>query len=204
MDASNYSLSDIRAATEGDRDDGFGGGAWWIIILFLFVFMGGGGMWGNRQGEFGQYATAASQQEILFGQQFQGLNSALQRISDGICNSTYALNNSITGEGRNMQMQLADCCCKTQTAIANLAAQTDRQTCAITTAIHAEGEQTRALMQADTIQQLRDKVNELQLGQSQCAQNAYLVNTLRPYPVPAYNPCGCQCGGSFSGAFGVM
>lgn len=204
MDASNYSLADIRAATEGDRDDGFGNGAWWIIILFLFVFMGGGGLWGNRQSDYGQYATAASQQEILYGQQFQGLNSALQRISDGICNSTYALNNAITGEGRNMQMQMADCCCKTQTAIANLAAQTDRQTCAITTAIHAEGEQTRALMQANTIQQLRDKVNELQLGQSQCAQNAYLVNTLRPYPVPTYNACGGQCGGSFSGAFGVM
>lgn len=203
MDASNYSLADIRAATENDRDDGFGGGAWWIIILFLFVFMGGGNLWGNRQSDYGQYATAASQQEILYGQQFQGLNSALQRISDGLCNSTYALNNSITGEGRNMQMQLADCCCKTQTAIANLAAQTDRQTCAITTAIHAEGEQTRALMQADTIQQLRDKVSELQLGQSQCAQNAYLVNTLRPYPVPAYNPCGCQCGGNFGGAFAM-
>lgn len=203
MDASNYSLADIRAATENDRDDGFGGGAWWIIILFLFVFMGGGGLWGNRQSDYGQYAMAASQQEILYGQQFQGLNSALQRISDGICNSTYALNNAITGEGRNMQMQLADCCCKTQTAIANLAAQTDRQTCAITTAIHAEGEQTRALMQADTIQQLRDKVSELQLGQSQCAQNAYLVNTLRPYPVPAYNPCSCQCGGNFGGAFAM-
>lgn len=203
MDASNYSLADIRAATEGDRDDGFGGGAWWIIILFLFVFMGGGNLWGNRQSDYGQYAMAASQQEILYGQQFQGLNSALQRISDGICNSTYALNNAITGEGRNVQMQLADCCCKTQTAIANLAAQTDRQTCAITTAIHAEGEQTRALMQADTIQQLRDKVSELQLGQSQCAQNAYLVNTLRPYPVPAYNPCGCQCGGNFGGAFAM-
>nr|DAG80718.1 MAG TPA: hypothetical protein [Caudoviricetes sp.] len=203
MDASNYSLADIRAATEGDRDDGFGGGAWWIIILFLFVFMGGGNLWGNRQSDYGQYAMAASQQEILYGQQFQGLNSALQRISDGTCNSTYALNNAITGEGRNVQMQLADCCCKTQTAIANLAAQTDRQTCAITTAIHAEGEQTRALMQADTIQQLRDKVSELQLGQSQCAQNAYLVNTLRPYPVPAYNPCGCQCGGNFGGAFAM-
>lgn len=61
----NYSLSDLRAAVDGGNDGwGNGGGAWWIIILFLFVFMGGG--WGmNRQGEFGQYATAASQQEIL-------------------------------------------------------------------------------------------------------------------------------------------
>lgn len=40
----------------------------------------------------------------------------------------------------------------------------DRQTCDITTAIHSEGEQTRALMQANTIQQLRDKVNALELA----------------------------------------
>ena len=67
----NYSLSDLRAAV-GDEGKGFGGGmgAWWIIILFLFVFMGGGfGAWNRQQvqpGEFGQYATAASQQQINF------------------------------------------------------------------------------------------------------------------------------------------
>lgn len=79
-----YSLSDLRAAT-GDGN-GFGGnGAWWIVILFLFCFMGGG-FWGNRQGEFGQYATAASQQEILFGQHFGQLNDRLTNLGNGVCN----------------------------------------------------------------------------------------------------------------------
>ena len=57
----NMSLSDIAAVTRGNDNDGWGqGGAWWIIILFLFVLMGGnGGFWGNRTGEFGQYATRA-------------------------------------------------------------------------------------------------------------------------------------------------
>ena len=83
-----YALSDLRAAT-GDGN-GFGGnGAWWIVILFLFCFMGGG-FWGNRQGEFGQYATAASQQEILFGQQFGQLNDRIANLGNGVCNLGYA------------------------------------------------------------------------------------------------------------------
>lgn len=130
----NYSLSDLAAVT---RDgDGWGnGGAWWIIILFLFVFMGGG--WGgfNRQGEFGQYATAASQQEILFGQQFGQINDRLTNLGNGICNLGYEMQGNIGQLGKEMalaqngtnmaimqsangiQAQLAECCCTTQRAI---------------------------------------------------------------------------------------
>ena len=64
-----YSLADLAAV----NNEGFGGnGAWWIIILFLFAFMNGGFGF-NNVGDFGQYATAASQQQILFGQEFQNL-----------------------------------------------------------------------------------------------------------------------------------
>lgn len=176
----NMSLSDI-AAVVGDKD-GFGGGsAWWIIILFLFVFMGGG-FWGNNQrGELDRYATAASQQEILFGQQFGQINDRLTNIGNGICNLGYEmqggfgqlgkevalgqsnLNQTIMGTGNTLSRQLSDCCCENRLAVANLGAQMDRQTCEITTAIKAEGEATRALMQANTIQQLRDQVTALQM-----------------------------------------
>ena len=89
----NYSLSDLRAAVDGGNDN-WGGGAWWIIILFLFVFMGGG--WGmNRQGEFGQYATASSQQEILFGQQFGQLNDRLTNVGNGICSLGYEMQGNV-------------------------------------------------------------------------------------------------------------
>ena len=131
----NYSLSDLRAAVDGGNDGwGNGGGAWWIIILFLFVFMSGG--WGmNRQGEFGQYATAASQQEILFGQQFGQLNDRLTNIGNGICNLGYEMqgnigqlgkemalaqngtNMAIMQTGNSIQSQMAQCCCETQRAI---------------------------------------------------------------------------------------
>ena len=49
---------------------------------------------------------------------------------------------------------------------------------------------------------LRDKVAELQLAQSQCAQNAYLTNTIRPYPVPAYPACRPSCDGGWGWNYG--
>lgn len=185
----NYSLSDLRAAV-GD-DGAFGGnGAWWVILLFLFWGFNGNG-W-NRQGEFGQYATAASQQEILFGQQFGQINDRLTSIGNGICDSTFALNNSITTEGRSLSSQLAQCCCDNRLATANLAAQMDRQTCDITTAIHAEGEATRALIQTNEIQALRDKVSSLEMDSRFCGVVRYPMS----YSYSAGNSpfCGCGCG----------
>lgn len=191
---SNYSLADIAAATGEDREDNW----MWIIILFLFLFgFGGNGI--NRPND-------ATTQEILFGQQFQGLDQKIDRIGNGICDSTFALNNSITSEGRALQNQLASCCCDTNRNIDAVRHENAQNTCAITTAIHAEGEQTRALITANEVQALRDKVQELSLAQSQCAQNAYLTQTLRPFPVPAYqvsNPyCGCGAGCNNYGFYG--
>lgn len=205
----NYSLSDLAAVTK-DADGMAGNGAWWIIILFLFVIMGGG--WGgfNRQGEFGQYATAASQQEILFGQQFGQLNDRLTNIGNGICNLGYEMqsnigqlgkeialaqagtNTTIMQTGNNIQSQIAQCCCDNRLATANLSAQMDRQTCDITTAIHAEGEQTRALMQANEIQQLRDKVSALEADNRMYGVVRYpngYTYTAGPSPF-----CGCNSG----------
>lgn len=45
----NYSLADIRAATDHDNDSFDGQGGWfWIVVLFLFMFGFGGNGWGNR------------------------------------------------------------------------------------------------------------------------------------------------------------
>lgn len=187
----NYSLSDLRAAVDGGNDGWGNGGAWWIIILFLFVFMGGG-FWGNRQGEFGQYATAASQQEILFGQQFGQLNDRLNNIGNGICDSTFALNNAITTEGRNLSAQLAQCCCDNRLATANLSAQMNQNTCDIVNAIHAEGESTRALIQTNEIQSLRDKVSSLEMDSRMCGVVRYPMGyTYNAGPSPF---CGCNSG----------
>lgn len=177
----DFSLSDLKAAL-GDNNGTFGGGGLLlVVILFLFFVMFGGGWGNNQRGDLDRYATAASQQEILFGQQFGQINDRLTNIGNGICNLGYEmqggfgqlgkevalgqsnLNQAIMGTGNALSRQLGDCCCENRLAVANLGAQMDRQTCEITTAIKAEGEATRALMQANTIQQLRDQVNALQM-----------------------------------------
>lgn len=205
----NYSLSDLAAVSK-DNDGWGGGGAWWIIILFLFVFMGGG--WGgfNRQGEFGQYATAASQQEILFGQHFGQLNDRITNVGNGLCTLGYEMqgnigqlgrevalaqagtNTTIMQTGNSIQGQIAQCCCDNRLATANLSAQMDRQTCDITTAIHAEGEATRAMMQANELQALRDKVASLEMDNRMCGVVRY-PNGLT-YSAGSSPFCGCNSG----------
>lgn len=206
----NYSLSDLAAVTR-DTEGAFGGNAWWVILLFLFWGFNGNN-WGNRQGEFGQYATAASQQEILFGQQFGQLNDRVTNLGNGICSLGYDMqgsigqlgkevalaqagtNTTIMQTGNNIQAQLAQCCCDNRLATANLAAQMDRQTCDITTAIHAEGEATRALIQTNEIQSLRDKVNSLEMDSRFCGVVRYPMSysySAGNSPFCGCNTCGC-------------
>lgn len=114
----------------------FGGdGAWWIIILFLFVFCGWGnnGWGGNGNGASTQgYDTRA---DIQRGFDNNAVINKLDSITNGICDSTYALNNAITSDFSaaelsrcnmqsafmqqmfNMQMANQQCCCDTQREI---------------------------------------------------------------------------------------
>lgn len=196
MDSYTMTPADVRAVTDGARDDGFGmGGGWmWIIVLFLFMFgFGGGGMWGNR----GQGLT---QMEMQQGFDTQEIVRKLDGINYGLCQGFYAQNTTmlngfagVTTAVRDAQFAAQQCCCETNRNIDSVRYEAQKNVCDITTAIHAEGEATRALIQQNELQALRDKVSELQLAQSQCAQNAYLTGTLRPYPVPAYHVCG-PCG----------
>lgn len=95
-------------------------------------------------------------------------------------------------------------------------AENFKNTCDITTAIHAEGEATRALINANTMQDLRDRLEakdrdlltaNFQLSQQAQSQN--IINSLRPVPTPAYltcspyfaynyGGCGCGCNGNFN------
>ena len=79
--------------------------------------------------------------------------------------------------------------------------------CEVSNAIHAEGEATRALINANTIQELRDRLEardrdlltaNFQLSQQ--AQNAYLINEIRPCARPAYITCSPYTTASFCGA----
>lgn len=212
----NYSLADIAAATRNNDDNGFGigsgGGIFFLAILFLFfAMMGGGtGLFGNRTGEYGQYATAASQQEILYGQQFGQLNDRLTNVGNGICNLGYEMqgsigqlgkevalaqagtNTTILQTGNGIQAQLAQCCCDNRLATANLAAQMDKQTCAINSNIDAKFAELQKNQLEQTIAAQAQRINQLELASQMYGvvkyPNGYSYNA-GPSPF-----CGCNNG----------
>lgn len=200
---SNYSLADIRAATDRNGygcNDGFGfGGPWWMIVLFLIAGNGFGG-WGGGNGFLNGALTRTDLQQ---GFDTQEITRKLDGIGYGLSDGFYAQNTTmlqgfadVTTAVREAQFAAQACCCETNRNLDSVRYDALKNTCDITTAIHAEGEATRALIKQNEIQQLRDKVAELQLAQSQCAQNAYLTNAFR-FP----GNCGGCCGGygSFNG-----
>ena len=196
----NYSLSDLRAAVGGENGGGFGfgnGGILLVVILFLFFVMFGG--WGNRNGDYGQYATAASQQEILFGQQFGQLNDRLTNIGNGICSLGYEMqgnigqlgkevalaqngtNMTIMQTGNDIQRQMADCCCTTQRGLDAINANIDAKFAALEKS-QLEGR----------IAQLEQANTQLYLREQMCG----VVRYPSGYTYSAGNSpfCGCGCG----------
>ena len=135
----------------------------------------------------------------------QSTNALQSAISD----SANASNIANLQSTNAIQTQLADCCCQNRQGQAQIQYDMATNTCAITNAINNQTRDIidndnanyRALhdemvkMQMDakdqTIASQQAAINKLELTASQCAQNQYLVNQLRPAAVPnPYANCG--------------
>lgn len=190
------SLADIAAVTRDNNDGWCGGNGLWLFAIL--ALMGGGfGGWGNRGYDrgFEQY-TSAQSQEILFGQQFQGLDNKIDRIGNGIADATFALNNTINGEGRGIQMQMADGFCTTQRNTDALRYDMAQGNAAIMAAIGADGEKTRALIQQNKVEALQQKIQSLELNQALCGVVRYpngMTYSAGGSPFCNFNG-GCGCG----------
>lgn len=195
------SLADIAAVVR--NDDGWGGGNGLWLFAILALMNGGFGNWGNRGydrpvSDYGTFATA-SQQEILFGQRFGDLDSKIDRgftsIGNGISDATFALNNTITGEGRGIQTQLAEGFCNAQRNTDALRFDLANYNAGILAAIGADGEKTRAMIQQNKIEALRDKVSALELNQAMCGVVRYPNAMTYDAGVSPFcgggNGCGC-------------
>ena len=215
------SAGDILALT---RDQDGMGNAWnnpFIYLVWLALLGGNGGLFGNRDSNALQGALTRS--DMFEGFNNQDINSQLRGITNGLCDGFYAVNNGLKDGFYGVQSALAEnrfaqqnCCCEIKGGIKDLSAEGYRNTCEITTAIHAEGEATRALINSNTMQELRDKLAErdrdlqtVQFQLSQQAQNATLIGTLRPFPQPAYITCSPYqsvngtCGSSYNCGCGI-
>ena len=193
------SAADVMAMTKGTdgflEDNGI-----IILILFFLIFGFGGGAWGNN--------STLTQAELQSGLYNQTANAdRLAMMQNQFETQKDVLENRYQGALQNqaIQAQQQACCCETQKEILGLQAENYKNTCNITNAIHKEGEETRALITANTIQELRDQNTAYQLQLSNQAQTANIISQLRPTPIPAYltysqymtNNCGynngCNC-----------
>lgn len=189
----------VMNSRNNDYNDGYGFGSWfWIVILLFFC----------RGGNFGGYGESPLVSDEFIKRDIFNTN---QNVSTSACQTQRdVLENRYTN-------QL--CCCETQKEILQnrydsalqtqtLSAQMAQCCCDLKTAIHAEGEATRGLIQENTIQDLRDRINErdreLQSAQfqiSQVAQTSNIINELRPYPIPSYITCSPYVS-AFANAYG--
>ncbi|MBQ0112248.1 MAG: hypothetical protein KBT03_03870 [Bacteroidales bacterium] len=140
-----YSLSDIAAVS--GNNNGFGGNdGWWIILLFIFIAAGN---WGNNGGAFGGNGGGYVSDNYALVTDNATLERKIDGVYSGICDSTFALNNTITNgfasaqntmtqgfaglntalvqqgyEGRiatqGVGSQLAQCCCDLRQQISDV------------------------------------------------------------------------------------
>lgn len=213
--AMGYALGQDSGGSNGG-DFGFGGGGWGgllglIVVASLFGWggMGGFGGYGGGAGLQGM----ATRADINEGFALNNITGGITAIQQGICDSTYALNNAITG----IAHQISDCCCQTGRAIDgvnyNVASQfaaLNNNLCGIARDItENQNANTRSILDFlvnDKISTLTAENQALKFQASQSAQNAFitanqeaqtaeLIRRLgRDCPVPAYvvpNPNCC-------------
>lgn len=164
---------------------GFGGenGWFWIVILFLF----GWGRGGNGFGGDGSLNT-----------DFAILERKLDSQNNGLCDLGY----SALSLNNQTNMAIKDCCCETQQMFAQNRYDNALNHCATLQAIDKVGDRIVEKMNADRAEAMKEEINALRLAASQSAQNQYIINQLRPAPIPAFqvaapwqytynNGCGC-------------
>lgn len=217
----------MPVAPTGMMGGGFGGfggeNGWWVILFIILMFGWGRNGYGNNNG--------GVMDGYVLTSDFANVERKLDAVNNGICDSTFALNNSINGgfataelsranqqaalmqQLNAMQMQNQECCCENRAAIAQVRYDMATQACdtrnTVNTAardiIDNQNQNSRAILDFLTqskMQDLQSANQELRLQASQAAQNNYLISQLRPTPIPAYASCNPWASGSYTGCCG--
>lgn len=194
-------LGDLLAVMNSKESTGWGGNWIWVLVLFLIfvVVFRGSNFFGTNYGT----PTAFTSTEFTLN----NIEREIQGVQKGICDSTYALNNSILGNrysigqdlcngfhGVNdnisqLGYQMQSCCCETNRNIDALRYENAKNTCDIITASQANTQRIIDMMTQDKIESLRNELQSAQLALQNNAQTQTLINELRPCAVPAYLTC---------------
>ena len=194
----------------GNSADSFGGGGFWIFALLILAMMGGNGFgWGGFNNAIG-YENLATSNEVQRG--FDNQNSManqreiLSAVNSGTAQAVAATNQTfhdtlgiiqnrydelardISGLAVGQAQALANqnnCCCETKMLIQQTAADNALQMSQMEARLNAK-------MDANEIQNLRDKVSALELGAATSNVVRYPSNTFYAVPSPCFNTgCGC-------------
>ena len=208
-------ISDI-----GGNNNGFGNGWEGLIGLALVagLFDGGFGFGGNRGG-YGYAPAPATQADLSAGfanseimsdlndiilgqaqmqnfinQGFAGINASLATGFAGVNSGMSTLGFQTQAGFNALGTQLAQCCCDTRSAIADLKYSNERQTCDI---IRASADNTKAILDyltTEKISALQAENSGLKAQISNDKQSAYLISQLRePCPIPSYQVPNPHC-----------
>lgn len=232
MAESDFGMGYALGADSGNSNNNggmFGGDGWLGLILFAMIFGNGG--WGGGFGGGGFMNGALTRAELYDGFAIQNIDSAVRGVQQGICDSTYAINNSLMsgfhGVDRglcDLSHQLSDCCCENRAAIAQVRYDMATQACETRHAIQDSTREILGFLTQDKISTLTAENQALKFQASQIQQNAFitanqeaqtaeLIRRLgRDVPVPAYvvpnpnccygNPVGVAYSGYGNGSCG--
>ena len=205
-------ISPIGCANNGGM--GFGGNGWGdlaalIVVAGLFGWGNGGfgGFGGGRGGVGENYVLATD---------FATIERKLDGVNNGLCDGFYAVNTGMLNGFASVQQtlcqgfngierslaqngyqtqagfnalgaQLAQCCCDTRAAIADVKYANERNTCDI---INASNANTRAVLDfltGEKIAALQAENSGLKAQISNDRQSAFIIDALAPKcPSPAY------------------
>ena len=208
------------------NNNGFFGNGWEGIIGLIVVagLFGGGwggfGFGGNRGGNcatqadlsagFANSEIMSDLNDIILGQAsmqnfinqgFAGLNSTINTGFAGVNNAICTLGYNQASLVNGLSRELADCCCSTKGAIADLKYANERQTCDIINAINAGNQRLVDIYTNDKIEALRAENVALKGRISDDYQADRIINKLSPCPSPAYivpNPNCCYNSGVYA------
>ena len=145
------------------------------------------------------------------------LNSAITTGFHGVDNAICTLGYNIQGGINTLAHQISDCCCENgrvmERGFADLGYALATQSCETRQAIanntrdiidnnNAGIRSILDFLTQDKIATLTAENQSLKFAASQAAQNAYLVNELRPAPVPAYTVANPYCCNTYFGNCG--
>ena len=203
----------------GNNGWGDGGWLWIIVVFALLFGWGGNGFGGFGGGNFGRDGyPCATQADVRAAVDQQTLISKLDQQTYGLADTFTALNNTLNSNFRGIDNaictlgyqnqqgfnevahQISDCCCTTQRSIDGVNYNLATQTNAIQNAmcnntrdiIDNQNSNTRSILDFlvnDKIATLQAENQNLKLKASQAEQNQYLINQIKPCPIPAYISC---------------